>query len=61
LVTKWGNARKGAVNIASLENGDQKRYYLVYDRQGKMHMVKATLLKLQLKAEKEGQAHESDS
>jgi hypothetical protein len=35
----------------------QKRNCLVYDRKGKMHMVKATLPELQLKAESCGPIH----
>ena len=42
------------MNTASLEQGGQKRNGLAYDRQGKMHMVKATLLELQPEAESEG-------
>jgi hypothetical protein len=54
---KMGQRPKGSGEHSIAGKGGQKRNYLAYDRQGKMHMVKVILLKLQPKAELEGHAH----
>jgi hypothetical protein len=48
---KMGQRPKGSGEHSIAGKGGQKRNYLAYDRQGKMHMVKVKLLKLQPKAE----------